>query len=308
MKRIYIVLLCVFCISVVLLGFSFSKESGTNDLSFLDEFETTQYRVVFSPSKKINTVNNKTILVSFTNKNDILSNVIVTLKEVNDLEYKNVFYKVNNGPEHLLVDNSFELGSLEAFGTDGDHKTFKLDVYTKDKTEYNFNIYIGQEDVNLNTLKNNIMDSSQVYTDSKGNVRFYGVDVNNYILYNNEKYRVIGIVDDKVKIISEIKGLGVYNTELGEYATLEDYFGTYNDVNVNSDNVLSYKSWINDRGFWLLDSQDKQAYFGSASYGVGLYYKNTSYYLRYVYYIDGDTLLVSGDGTINNPYEVTYGS
>lgn len=309
MKRFYVVLFIVLCVSVVLLGFSFSKESGSNnELSFLNEVATGEYRVVFSPSNEINTVKNKSVLVSVVNKSANTSDIYVTLKEIDGKQYKNVFYKVNNGPEHVMVENTIKLGSLEAFKTDGDHNVFNLEVYTKDDTEYNFEVFIGNKEVVVNTLGNVIKGSNQVYTDKDGNVRYYGTEVNNYILYNGEVHRIIGIVNNKVKIISDIKELGVYDTSKGEYATLEDYFGTYNNVNVNSSNVLEYKSWINSKGFWLLEEDGNKAYFGSASYGVDLYLKNTSYYLRYVQYIDSDALLNFGDGTINSPYEVSYGS
>ena len=41
----------------------------------------------------------------------------------------------------------------------------------------------------------------EIYTDDKGNIRYYGADPNNYVEFNNELWRIIGIVDDKVKIV-----------------------------------------------------------------------------------------------------------
>lgn len=274
----------------------------------MNEESTGNYRAVFSPSNLLNTIDNSSILISITNKSDVASDVYVTLKEIDSKSYKNVFYKVNEGPEHLLADNTFKIGSLEAYKTQGDHKVFNLKVYTKDDTEFNFEVFVGNEEVNVNTLGNAIKASSQVYEDVKGNIRYYGVEADNYIMYNGELHRIIGIVDKQVKIISDIKGLGVYDTSKGQYATLEDYLGTYNNYAVNTTNVLEYKSWINSKGFWLMDEVDNKAYFGSASYGVDLYYKNTSYYLRYVQLVNSEALIVSGNGTISSPYEVSYGS
>ena len=309
MKRFYIVLFSVLVLSVLLLGFSFSKESGSNELYFLNEETNKDYRVVYSNGNILNTVNNSSTMISFINLKNDTTDVVVTLKEKGKLIYKNVFYRVNNGPEHVLADTIINLGTLNPYGEDGDHRVFNLQVYTKDDTEYNFEILInGQVRSNSNGIGNAIKLSNSVYTDSKNNVRYYGVEVNNYILYKDTKYRIIGIIDGKVKIISDILGLGVYDTTKGEYATLEDYLGSYNNVNVNINNVLEYKSWINDRGFWLNDSVNNQAYFGSITNGLGLYNKNVDFYLRYVYYLDVNSLVKSGDGSINSPYEVAYGS
>ncbi len=41
----------------------------------------------------------------------------------------------------------------------------------------------------------------EIYTDDKGNIRYYGTNPNNYVEFNNELWRIIGIVDDKVKIV-----------------------------------------------------------------------------------------------------------
>ena len=41
----------------------------------------------------------------------------------------------------------------------------------------------------------------EIYTDDKGNIRYYGADPNNYVTFNNELWRIIGIVDGKVKIV-----------------------------------------------------------------------------------------------------------
>ena len=309
MKRFYVVLFSVLSISVVLLGFSFSKESGSNELSFLNEIESNDYRVVFSNGDVLNTVNNSSTELSLTNRKNEISDIYITLKEKDNNTYKNVFYKIDDGPEHVLVEETIKLGTLNGYGVDGDHQIFKIQVYTKDNSEYNFSIKVNSTDEeNDHTISNMIKNSNSVYTDNKGNIRYYGNDVNNYILYNGEVHRIIGIVDGKLKIISEIHALGVYDTSKGEYATLEDYLGTYNNSNVNINNILDYKSWINDRGFWLNDTADNQAYYASGTNGVGLYNKNVDFYLRYIYYLDSDSLVVAGDGSINHPYEVSYGS
>ena len=57
-----------------------------------------------------------------------------------------------------------------------------------------------------------------------------------------------------------------------------------------------------------MDTVGEQAYYASMSYGVGLSNKKVDYYIRYVYEIPQNSVVVAGDGSLNSPYEVTYGS
>ena len=84
--------------------------------------------------------------------------------------------------------------------------------------------------------------------------------------------------------------------------------GSFNNKNVTIETVLQYTSWMSDKGYWLEDVVSNQAYYASKFYGVGLSVKNVSYYIRNVYEIDVNSIIISGDGTLNSPFEVTYGS
>ena len=41
----------------------------------------------------------------------------------------------------------------------------------------------------------------ELYKDDKGNIRYYGANPNNYVSFNNELWRIIGVIDGKIKII-----------------------------------------------------------------------------------------------------------
>ena len=41
----------------------------------------------------------------------------------------------------------------------------------------------------------------ELYKDNKGNIRYYGKNPNNYVSFNNELWRIIGVIDGKIKII-----------------------------------------------------------------------------------------------------------
>ena len=45
------------------------------------------------------------------------------------------------------------------------------------------------------------IDSEGLYKDEFGNVRYYGANPNNYINFNDELWRIIGIVDNNTKIV-----------------------------------------------------------------------------------------------------------
>lgn len=305
-KRFYVVLFCVLSLSVVLLGLSFAKESGTNGDVYLADNTTDNYRVVFDEDNLIDTGKSNTMTVSIINLKNEEFNYSVVLNEVDNLKYKDVYYTVNGSEESKLKDGVIELGTLSAYGNKGDQGTYEILIYSKCNALYNFEVSINNK--KSNTLNYVIALSEQTYIDGNGNNRYYGVNPNNYIKYNGVIYRIIGIIDGKVKIISEDKGLGIYDITKGSYLTLEDYLGAYNDKNVNKDNVLEYDSWIENRGFWLFDTVGEQAYYASTSYGIGLSNKKVDYYIRYVYEIPQNSLVIAGDGSLNSPYEVSYGS
>lgn len=304
-KRIYIILFCVLCISVVLLGFSFSKDSGTKDLSFLKENDNEEFRVVYSKSNEIDTINDSEITLAIINKSDSSNEFVVNLVENNNNVYNDVFYTINDGPEFKLSDNKIILGSLNKYGTDGDFDTFKLNIYTKNNVKYSFKIDVSINDVF--TLNDAINISDGVYIDVDDNIRYYGENPNNYIKYNDDIFRIVGIIDNKVKILSDSLGLGFY-TDNSNYLSLNDYLRSYNNTNVDKDNVLDYNSWITSDSFWLVDLEENSAYYCSDTFGVGKSTKYVNYNIRYVYTLDKDLVVSDGNGSESSPYEVTYGS
>ena len=57
-----------------------------------------------------------------------------------------------------------------------------------------------------------ILDKNQdeLYEDEHGDIRYYGASPNNYVSFNNELWRIIGVIDGKIKIIR--------NESIGNYA------------------------------------------------------------------------------------------
>ena len=44
-------------------------------------------------------------------------------------------------------------------------------------------------------------ENGGIYIDEYGNIRYYGKNPNNYVSFNNETWRIIGVVDGKIKLI-----------------------------------------------------------------------------------------------------------
>lgn len=102
--------------------------------------------------------------------------------------------------------------------------------------------------------------SNELYKDDKENIRYYGKNPNNYVNFNNELWRIIGIIDGKIKLI-KAEHLGKYkwasngknnwnNSDLKSYLNGE----YYNNIDENFRNMIAYENYylgtpINNRGY-----------------------------------------------------------
>ncbi len=145
--------------------------------------------------------------------------------------------------------------------------------YTPVATDIITNIYTtaSKTQVSNNSINYNYATEVGMMEDIGGNIRYYGADPNNYVSFNNELWRIIGVfkdIDDgtgtketRIKIARN-KSIGNYAWDLNDVnewstATLNTYLnGTYLP-NLTSD----AKNMIGD-ALWNL---------GGSSNGVGLY-------------------------------------
>ena len=80
-------------------------------------------------------------------------------------------------------------------------------------------------------------------------VRYTGLNPNNYVLFNNESWRIIGIFDGRIKIIKE-EPIGNYawnTTEINDWenSSLYNYLNTtyYNSLNSISKSMVENATW-----------------------------------------------------------------
>ena len=63
---------------------------------------------------------------------------------------------------------------------------------------------------------------NDIITDDYGNIRYIGKNPNNYVTFNNEEWRIIGIVDGYVKIVKTVSLGGMDWTDAGRYSDLSN--------------------------------------------------------------------------------------
>ena len=81
----------------------------------------------------------------------------------------------------------------------------------------------------------------ELYKDEHGDIRYYGANPNNYVSFNNELWRILGVIDGKIKIIR--------NEIIGGY--------DWNSTNNNNWNNSSLKSYLNGDYYNSIDGTYK---------------------------------------------------
>ena len=91
----------------------------------------------------------------------------------------------------------------------------------------------------------------ELYEDEHGDIRYYGKTPNNYVSFNNELWRIIGVIDGKIKIIRN-ESIGRYvwasnNRNNWNNASLKSYLNGeyYNGINE------TYKKMISEETYYL---------------------------------------------------------
>ena len=83
----------------------------------------------------------------------------------------------------------------------------------------------------------------ELYKDEHGDIRYYGANPNNYVSFNNELWRILGVIDGKIKIIRNESTLknNWNNSSLKSYLNGEYY------------NIIdsTYKNMISEETYYL---------------------------------------------------------
>ena len=69
-------------------------------------------------------------------------------------------------------------------------------------------------------------NQDELYEDENGDIRYYGKNPNNYVSFNNELWRIIGVIDGKIKIVR--------NENLGNKAWASNGYNNWNNSDLKS--------------------------------------------------------------------------
>ena len=303
-KRIAFVLVCVMGASVLLLGLSYSKDSSDGGEVSLIESTNNNLKVVYSDNYSDIVVNDEVERdLSIVNLSDIDSNYFIYVESTN---YDDLYYVLDNGVETKLNKRLIYNGEIKKLGILNDQVSHKIKIINKGLKEVRVN-FVVKEDNKL--LVDRIINDDNVYIDTENNYRYYGEKVNNYIKYNNQMYQIVGFINNKIKLISVNMERENYNAN-DDYLSIFDYLRSLNNKDATIENANNYKSWLsNENDLWFLDTDgEDNAYYLSDTNAILLSSKLVDRNIKKVVNLYMDVTLVTGDGSIYNPYEVSYGS
>ena len=148
----------------------------------------------------------------------------------------------------------------------------------------------------------------ELYKDEHGDIRYYGANPNNYVSFNNELWRIIGVIDGKIKIIrNESIGSKQWNSTQNNNwnnTSLKSYLNGeyYNGIDVTYKNMISEETYylggptssnrtFTASGYYNAERDSSQVYSGnpaSTTQYIGLMYPSD-----YGYAAGSDCLSIS---------------
>ena len=145
------------------------------------------------------------------------------------------------------------------------------------------------------TVTNNSVDyqyapSVGMMEDVGGNIRYYGADPNNYVSFNNELWRIIGVFKD----IDDGTGKTETRLKIARSESIGNYAWDSNDVNEWSTATLN--TYLNGTYLNSLTSE-AQEMVGNAKWNLGGGYTDQGLYANDYYTFERGTTVYSGRST-----------
>lgn len=301
-KRFYIFTFILLSLTIVLFSVSYSKDSGEVQYTTFNT-KKNNLKVIYENNNifKVETVSK---IDDFENLEANLVNVINLGKKkvsyalyiMDDKAINKVYYSIKDGEKALIDDKIIYLGDLNKFGKSEDTANLKLRFFSLE--EYKEDLQIDIITINKDSLGYKVLAKDSTYN-KNGVYYFYKND--NYVKYKDNIYRILSYDGKNIKMVnfgSEEK----YNDKTN-YLTKEDLFNTFNNDKVNENNIAEFDSWLKEEvEFWLK---------GKTFYSYNIFYNGDDDVLvktSNVIEIDGESIIVNGDGKKESPYEVKYES
>lgn len=267
-KQSYLMLLIVvslFSLAIYSTYAMFEAEIDTNNIVSIDTSISVDTSIEEYQITTVEPNNYKILSINLTNSQDISLYYGVWIEKINANNNDISAYKLDDS-KYPTVDiiNNNETRNITIVIINNSQKkaTIKLGVATSQDTSLNINgnrILVSEEiarkDIRNQTAAEFITnlyteDSTELYYDKNKNLLYYGANPNNHIIINQEMWQIIGVYNNKLKLIKE-ESIGNY-----QYDSNLKYY--QNSKINNLLNELYYKS---AKGTCYQDNIEKECDF-----------------------------------------------
>lgn len=244
-KRLKLLLFLILLVTVVLFMKIFYEYYVYSKNSELEET-----KVVLNDEKSVEIINYSDVLKLDNGKLDSNNNKISLSAEYNNSANYNVYVKVNNSVSNLVlkvIDNKGTSNIIDLSNKSGlylvksdctinnskDEWTFEV---SGDTTNVDIDVILREDKVKISDYIKELSNNNLYYLDSDNTYRYVGSNPNNYISINNELYRIIGVFDDRLKVIKSDYAtsdmLGLDGAYFASYQIGDTYYkgSIYDDV------------------------------------------------------------------------------
>ena len=244
-KRLKLLLFLILLVTVVLFMKIFYEYYVYSKDRKLEET-----KVVLNNDESVEVIKYSDVLKLDNGKLDSTNKVVSLSAEYNNSANYNVYVKVNNSVSNLVlkvIDNKGTSNIIDLSNKSGlylvksdciinNSKDEWIFEVSGDTTNVDIDVILREDKVKISDYIKELSNNNLYYLDSDNTYRYVGSNPNNYISINNELYRIIGIFDDKLKVIKNDYAtsdmLGLNGAYFASYQIGDTYYkgSIYDDV------------------------------------------------------------------------------
>lgn len=267
-KQSYLMLLIVvslFSLAIYSTYAMFEAEIDTNNIVSIDTSISVDTSIEEYQITTVEPNNYKILSINLTNRQDILLYYGIWIEKINANNNDISAYKLDDS-KYPTVDiiNNNETRNITIVIINNSQKkaTIKLGVAISQDTSLNINgnrILVSEEiarkDIRNQTAAEFITnlyteDSTELYYDKNKNLLYYGASPNNHIIINQEMWQIIGVYNNKLKLIKE--------NSIGNYQ-YDSNLKFYQNSKIN--NLLNELYYKSAKGTCYQDNLEKECDF-----------------------------------------------
>ncbi len=267
-KQSYLMLLIVvslFSLAIYSTYAMFEAEIDTNNIVSIDTSISVDTSIEEYQITTVEPNNYKILSINLTNSQNTSLYYGVWIEKINTNNNDIYAYKLDDS-KYPTVDiiNNNETRNITIVIINNSQKkaTIKLGVATSEDTSLNINgnrILVSEEierkDIRNQTAAEFITnlyteDSTELYYDKNKNLLYYGANPNNHIIINQEMWQIIGVYNNKLKLIKE--------NSIGNYQ-YDNNLKYYQNSKIN--NLLNELYYKSAKGTCYQDNLEKECNF-----------------------------------------------